>query len=99
MRESRLRGSVRGAVSNDRPYRDNGAYGVAVVAFIGDQHTHGRCFRQHIWCGRDAGILARRQMQDNLAALRIGQSVDSGHTSAAADGLRVFPPFAPEALR
>ncbi len=23
MRESRLRGSVRGAVSNDRPYRDN----------------------------------------------------------------------------
>lgn len=80
---------------------DLGSERVAVVTFVGEERLHRRRFGQHVGRSGDVGILARCQMQDDRATLRIAQGVDFCRTSAtrSADGLRVLPPFPPEALR
>ncbi len=74
---------------------------VAVIPFVGKKRAHGRRERQNIWRGRDIGILACGQMQDNRPAERIAQRMDfcRAASARAADGLIVLPPFPPEAHR
>ena len=93
-----------GFVGNDdlgSAFADFGAQGVAIIALVGEQRTHGGRLRQHIGRRRDVGILAGRQVQDDGPALWIGQSVDFRRASAprAPDSLCVLPPFPPEAQR
>ena len=74
---------------------------VAIIPFVGEQHTHGRRERQNIGRRRDIGILAWGQMQDDRPAERIAQRMDfcRAASARAADGLIVLPPFPPEAHR
>ena len=93
-----------GLVGNNRPRatrRDLGSERVAVVTFVGEERLHQRRLGQHVGRSGDVGILARCQMQDDRATLGIAQGVDFCRASAtrSADGLRVLPPFPPEALR
>jgi hypothetical protein len=46
---------------------------VTVIPFVGEERTHGRRERQNIGRGRDIGILAWGQMQDDRPAERIAQ--------------------------
>ena len=80
---------------------DFGAESVAVVTFVGEERAHLRRFSQHVGCNGDVGVLAWRQVQNDRSTLRIAQSMDFRRASAtrSADGLRVLPPFPPEALR
>ena len=74
---------------------------VAVIAFVGEECAHGRRERQNIWRGRDIGIVAWGQVQDDRPAERIAQSMDfcRAASARAADCLIVLPPFPPEAHR
>lgn len=74
---------------------------VAVIPFVSEERAHGRRERQNIGRGRDIGILAWGQMQDDRPAERIAQRMDfcRAASARAADGLIVLPPFPPEAHR
>lgn len=91
-------------VGNDRPgpaLGDLGAQSVAVVAFVGDERPHAGCLRENSRRSSNVGVLAGRQVQNDGAAVWIAQGMDLRRASAArtADGLRVLPPFPPEAQR
>ena len=93
-----------GFVGNNRlraTRRDLGSERIAVVTFVGKERAHRRCLGQHVWCNGNVGVLTWGQVQNDWAALRIAQSVDFCRASAtrSAYGLRVLPPFPPEALR
>lgn len=74
---------------------------VAVISFVSEERAHGRRERQNIGRGRDIGILAWGQMQDDRPAERITQRMDfcRAASARAADCLIVLPPFPPEAHR
>jgi len=74
---------------------------VAVVAFVGNESTHGWCERQQVGRGGDVGVLTRGEMKNDGPAKRIAQAVDFARAPAprAADGLILLPPFPPEAQR
>ncbi len=74
---------------------------VAVIPFVGEERAHRWRQRQDIGRGRDIGILAWRQMQDDRPAERIAQRMDfcRAASARAADCLIVLPPFPPEAHR
>lgn len=93
-----------GLVGNDglgATIDDLRAQRIAVIPFVCDQRAHGWCERQNIGCGRDIGILARRQMKSDRPAERIAQRMNFRRAPAAraADRLIVLPPFPPEAQR
>ena len=74
---------------------------VAVIPFVSEERAHGRGEREKIGRGRDIGILAWGEMQDDGPAERIAQRMDfcRAASARAADCLIVLPPFPPEAER
>ena len=80
---------------------DCGSQSVAVISLVGEDRTRARGQRQNLRRGSDVGDVPGRQAEHDRPAQAIGQRVDLGRSPAsrAADGLRVLPPFPPEALR